>query len=104
MLPQTLSTQNVDMEAPAPLGCDAIAVVEFVNKLSAALAQNGVQTSYCIGGMNGNLLLAKALNQTGELLFSTPECRVERLLLRGHRGQLTFVLVARGSQPCAPCR
>lgn len=55
---------NVDMEAPSPLGCDAVAVVEFVNKLSTALAKEGVQTSYCIGGMNGNTALAKALNQT----------------------------------------
>jgi hypothetical protein len=56
--------QNVDMEAPSPYGDDAVAVIEFVNKLSAALAKEGVQTSYCIGGMNGNLPLAKALNQT----------------------------------------
>ena len=55
---------NVDMEAPSPLGCDALPVVEFVNKLSAALAKEGVQTSYCIGGMDGNIELAQALNKT----------------------------------------
>ena len=55
---------NVDMEAPAPLGDDALPVVEFVTRLAAALAAEGVQTSYCIGGMNGNLPLAQALNKT----------------------------------------
>ena len=38
---------NVDMEAPSPVGDDALAVVAFVNKLSAALAAHGVKTSYC---------------------------------------------------------
>ena len=55
---------NVDMEAPSPLGADALPVIAFVNRLSTALAKEGVQTSYCIGGMNGNLALARALNKT----------------------------------------
>ena len=55
---------NVDMEAPSPLGDDALPVIAFVNKLSSALAKEGIQTSYCIGGMNGNLPLALALNKT----------------------------------------
>ena len=55
---------NVDMEAHSPLGDQALPVITMVNKLSAALAKEGVQTSYCIGGMNGNLALAQALNRT----------------------------------------
>ena len=48
----------------AALGDDALPVIAFVNKLSTALAKEGIQTSYCIGGMHGNLPLARALNQT----------------------------------------
>ena len=55
---------NVDMEAPSPLGCNALPVIAFVNKLSAALAEEGIQTSYCIGSMNGDAPLAQALNKT----------------------------------------
>jgi hypothetical protein len=52
------------MEAPSPLGCNALPVVAFVNKLSAALAKEGIQTSYCIGSMRGDTALAQALNKT----------------------------------------
>ena len=55
---------NVDMESGAPLGDDALPVIEFVNKLSAALAKEGILTSYCIGGMNGNLPLAQVSAHT----------------------------------------
>ena len=33
---------NVDMEAPSPVGDDALPVIAFVNKLSSALAKEGI--------------------------------------------------------------
>lgn len=55
---------QLDMEAPSPYGDDAVAVVEFVNTFATAMHSNGVQVSYCIGGMNGNQRLAAALNRS----------------------------------------
>jgi len=55
---------NLDFESKAPLGDNTMPVIAFANKFSAALAKEGVQTSYCIGGMNGDADMAKALNQT----------------------------------------
>eukprot|EP01051_Picozoa_sp_SAG22_P036076 SAG22_NODE_17285_length_308_cov_0.574163_1_plen_71_part_10 len=46
------------------LSLNALPVIAFVNKLSAALAKEGIQTSYCIGSMHGDAALAQALNKT----------------------------------------
>ena len=55
---------NLDMESCSPFGDNALPVIEFVNTFSAAMAQEGVMTSYCIGGSTGDLALLQLLNKT----------------------------------------
>ena len=55
---------NIDMEAPSPYGDQDTVVMEFVNTLSTALAEHGIQTSNCLGGINGSPGDAALLNRT----------------------------------------